>query len=59
MARKLSYEDIRNLRFPDLALKLLNSLDSESNFNNFIRGLDNRASFSDGQVRRSGVSAFR
>lgn len=47
MARKLSYEDIRNLRFPDLALKLLNSLDSESNFNNFIRGLDNRASFSD------------
>lgn len=47
MARNLSYEDIRNLPLPDLALKLLNSLDSESNFNNFIRGLDNRASFSD------------
>ena len=38
MARNLSYEDIRNLPLPDLALKLLNSLDSESNFNNFIRG---------------------
>lgn len=32
MARNLSHEDIRNLPLPDLALKLLKSLDSESNF---------------------------
>jgi uncharacterized protein (TIGR02391 family) len=39
----LSYDDVRNLPLPDLSLTLLKSLGSDPNFNNLIRGFEQRA----------------
>lgn len=41
----LSYDDIRNLPLPDLSLRLLRSLDDQANFNNFIRGFEQRGGY--------------
>ena len=49
MASQIPYEDIRNLPLPDLALKLLNEIGSEPNFNSFIRAMDSGNHFGESQ----------
>lgn len=43
MTSGLSYDDIRSLPLPDLALRLLNDLGQQPNFNNLIRSMESRS----------------
>lgn len=45
----LSYEDVRNLPLPDLALELLRSLGAQPNFNNLIQGFKQRGGYGEPQ----------
>ncbi|WP_050671286.1 TIGR02391 family protein [Luteipulveratus halotolerans] len=47
----LSYEDVRNLPLPDLAIRLLGTLDGSPNFNNLIQGFKQRGGYNAEQPR--------
>lgn len=45
----LSYDDVRKLPLPDLSLRLLQSLGADPNFNNLIRGFEQRGGYGEPQ----------